>query len=85
MGRFHDRGMFSQYISFHFHYFHYALISNNSSVISNYFQYESQKFTEKELAKMSSCNLAESIQNKWLQASGNNGGDLYIVTVNDFV
>jgi hypothetical protein len=34
---------------------------------------------------MPSCNLAESIHNKWPQASGNNGGDLYVATVDDFV
>jgi hypothetical protein len=34
---------------------------------------------------MPSCNLAESIHNKWLQGSGNNGGDLYVATVDDFV
>ena len=44
-----------------------------------------QKFTEAELAEMPSCNLAETIHNKWLQASGNKGGDLYVATVDDFV
>ena len=44
-----------------------------------------QKFTEEELAEMPSCNLTESIHNKWLQASGNNGDDLYVATVDDFV
>ena len=34
---------------------------------------------------MPSCNLAESIYNKWLQASGNSSGDLYVATVDDFV
>jgi hypothetical protein len=34
---------------------------------------------------MSSCNLAESVHNKWLQASGNKGGDLYVATVDDFI
>jgi hypothetical protein len=44
-----------------------------------------QKFTVEELAEMPSCNLAESIHNKWLQSSGNSGGDLYVATVDDFV
>jgi hypothetical protein len=44
-----------------------------------------QKTLEEELAEMPSCNLAETIHNKWLQASGNNGGDLYVATVDDFV
>ncbi len=34
---------------------------------------------------MPSCNLAESIHNKWLQASGNKGGDLYVAAVDDYV
>ena len=34
---------------------------------------------------MPSCNLAESIHNKWLQPYGNSGGDLYVATVDDFV
>jgi hypothetical protein len=44
-----------------------------------------QKFSKEELAEIPSCNLAETIHNKWLQASGNNGGDLYVATVDDFV
>jgi hypothetical protein len=44
-----------------------------------------QQISEEELAEMPSCNLAETIYNKWLQASGNNGGDLYVATVDDFV
>ena len=34
---------------------------------------------------MPSCNLAETIHNKWLQQSGNRGNDLYVATVDDFV
>ena len=34
---------------------------------------------------MPSCNLAESVHNKWLQASGNKGGDLYVAAVDDYV
>jgi hypothetical protein len=34
---------------------------------------------------MPSCNLAETIHNKWFQVSGNSGGDLYVATVDDFV
>jgi hypothetical protein len=34
---------------------------------------------------MLSCNLAEFVHNKWLQASGNKGGDLYLATVDDFI
>jgi hypothetical protein len=34
---------------------------------------------------MPSCNLAEFVHNKWLQASGNKGGDLYVATVDDFI
>ena len=34
---------------------------------------------------MPSCNLAETVHNKWLQASGNKGGDLYVATVDDYI
>jgi hypothetical protein len=34
---------------------------------------------------MSSCNLAESIHNKWKQQSGDRGSDLFVATVDDFV
>ena len=38
-----------------------------------------------DFAQMPSCNLAESVHNKWLQASGNKGGDLYVATVDDYI
>jgi hypothetical protein len=41
--------------------------------------------TVEEFAEMPNCNLAESIHNKWLQASGNKGGDLYVATVDDYI
>jgi hypothetical protein len=34
---------------------------------------------------MPSCNLAESMHNKWNQQSSNRDSDLYIATVNDFI
>jgi hypothetical protein len=34
---------------------------------------------------MPSCNLAETVHNKWLQQSGTRGNDLYVATVDDFV
>jgi hypothetical protein len=34
---------------------------------------------------MPSCNLAESMHHKWNQQSGNQGSDLYIATVDDFI
>src|SRR5450631_3806638 len=41
--------------------------------------------TAEEFAQMPNCNLAESIHNKWLQASGNKGGDLYVATMDDYI
>ena len=41
--------------------------------------------TPDEVAKMPSCNLAETVHNKWLQASGNKGDDLYIAAMDDYV
>lgn len=37
------------------------------------------------VAEMASCNLIEMVYNKWLQASGKNGGDFYVTTVDDYV
>jgi hypothetical protein len=44
-----------------------------------------KNFTDFELAEMPSCNLSETVHNKWLQQSGNRGSDLYVATVDDFV
>ena len=41
--------------------------------------------TQDQLAKMLSCNLAESVHNKWLQALSNKGGDLYVATVDNYI
>ena len=40
--------------------------------------------TAEEFVQMPNCNLAESIHNKWLQTSGNKGGNLYVATVDDY-
>ena len=34
---------------------------------------------------MPTCNLAETIHNKWLQQSGKRGTNMYVATVDDFV
>ena len=34
---------------------------------------------------MPSCNLAETVHNKWLQASGNKGGNLYVAAVDNYI
>jgi hypothetical protein len=38
-----------------------------------------------EFVQMSNCNLNEFIHNKWLQASGNKDGNLYVTTVDDHI
>jgi len=40
---------------------------------------------DSEKVEMSSCNLAETVHNKWLQESGNHESYLYIAIVDDFV
>ena len=55
--------------------------SNTPSALSN----QEKVLTQDQLAEMPSCNLAESVHNKWLQASGNKGGDLYVATVDDYI
>ena len=45
-----------------------------------------EKFlTSDELAEMPSCNLAKRVHNKWLQASRNKEGNLYIAVVDDYI
>ena len=44
-----------------------------------------QRLSKADLAKMLSCNLAETVHNKWLQQSGNRGNDLYVALVDDLV
>jgi len=44
-----------------------------------------QNLSKFELAEMPSCNLAETIHNKWFQQSGNRGNDLHITIVDDYV
>jgi hypothetical protein len=34
---------------------------------------------------MPSCNLVETIHNKWLQQSSNRDNDLYVATIDDFI
>ena len=41
--------------------------------------------TAKEFAQMPNCNLADSIHNKWIQDSGNKGGNLYVTTMDDYI
>ena len=41
--------------------------------------------TKEELAEMPSCNLVESVHNKWLQQSGKKGNDLFVAAVDDLV
>ena len=44
-----------------------------------------QDLIEFELAEMPSCNLAKSMHHKWNQQFGNQGSDLYIATIDDFI
>ena len=44
-----------------------------------------QNLTESELAEMLSCNLVEIKYNAWLQESSNQGNDLYVASVDNFV
>jgi hypothetical protein len=42
-----------------------------------------QELSLEEMADMPSCNLSETVLNKWLQQSGNRGKDLFAATCND--
>ena len=47
--------------------------------------FQEKLLTPNELAEMPSYNLVETVHNKWLQAFGNKGGDLYIAAVDDYI
>ena len=49
------------------------------------FSLQEKFLTANKLAEMPSYNLAETVHNKWLQASQNKGGDLYIAAVDDYI
>jgi hypothetical protein len=42
-----------------------------------------QGLSLEEMEGMPSCNLPETVHNKWLQQSGNRGNDLFATTCND--
>jgi hypothetical protein len=48
-----------------------------------FFSLSIQELSLEEMADMPSCNLSETIHNKWLQQFGNCGNDLFAVTCND--
>ena len=50
-----------------------------------YFVLQEKTLSTDELTEMPSCNLAETVHNKWLQASGNKGRDLYVAIVDDYI
>jgi hypothetical protein len=82
MGWFHGTGTSPSYFIFGFSCIPFPLsvhilildLSNQEKIL-----------TQDQLAEMPSCNLAESVHNKWLQASGNKGGDLYVAMVDDYI
>ena len=49
------------------------------------FSNQEKVLTQDQLAEMRSCNLVESVHNKWLQASCNKSGDIYVATVDDYI
>jgi hypothetical protein len=44
-----------------------------------------QDLSTDELADIPSCNLSETVHNKWLQASSKRGTDLYVATCDDWI
>ena len=48
------------------------------------FLFSVQNLTPEELADIPTCNLAETIHNRWLQSSGNRGSDLFVATTDDW-
>jgi hypothetical protein len=71
-------------------YSYYCLVFFLYFWIFAYFLYchsilQEKIMTAEEFAQMPNCNFAEFIHNKWLQAFGNKGGDLYVATVDDYI
>jgi len=48
------------------------------------FLFSVQNLTPEELADIPTCNLAETVHNRWLQSSGNRGSDLFVATTDDW-
>jgi len=44
-----------------------------------------QELSKEELDNIPICNLSKTIHNKWLQAFGKRGVDLYVATCNDWI
>ena len=63
----------------------FFLVCGSILILILHFSNQKIFLTQDQLAEMPSCNLAESIHNKWLQASGNKGGNLYVAMVDDYV
>ena len=63
----------------------FFLVCGSILILILHFSNQEIFLTQDQLAEMPSCNLAESIHNKWLQASGNKGGNLYVAMVDDYV
>ena len=69
-----------------FSYFYFSSVLSLQCIYWLYISSFQENFlTPDELAEMPSCKLAKTVHNKWLQASENKGGDLYIATVDDYI
>ena len=83
MGWLHGIGKHLFPKSLNFFQFIFASLSTTSKTLI--FSMQEKVLTQDQLAEMPSCNLAESVHNKWLQASGKKGGDLYVATVDNYI
>ena len=83
MGWIHEVGKFPTF-SNAFINFLYALLASHFIEFCSY-QLQEKILSEDELVEMPFCNLVETVHNKWLQASGNKGGNLYVASVDDYI
>ena len=58
----------------------YVMACNNINCVMQFLQ----NLTADELADIPTCNLAETVHNKWMQASGKRGSDLFVATTDDW-
>jgi hypothetical protein len=59
----------------------YTVVQLDTELYFNFFLF--QGLSLEEMADMPSCNLSETVPNKWLQQSGNRGNDLFAATCDD--
>jgi hypothetical protein len=86
--RYRQWGGFMELVHLYCYCFLFFVLSSFSTFayfLHNHSILQEKIMISEEFAQISNCNLAKSIHNKWLQASGNKSGDLYVAAVDDYI